>query len=47
VDGEARAPGEETIPDSNKDEVVVFEDFFVAGLHMPPHTALVDIQLKF
>jgi hypothetical protein len=29
------------------DEAVVFEEFFIAGLHMPPHPALADILLKF
>jgi hypothetical protein len=31
----------------NGDEVVVFEEFFTAGLRMPPHTVLADILLKF
>jgi hypothetical protein len=43
---EARAAGEETTPKLNEDEVV-FKDFFVAGLCMPPHSALADILLKF
>jgi hypothetical protein len=47
VEGEARAPGEETTPEPNDDEVVIFEDFFVAGLRMPPHSVLVNILLKF
>jgi hypothetical protein len=47
AEGEARAAGEETTLKSNEDEVVVFEDFFVAGLRMPPHSALVDNLLKF
>jgi hypothetical protein len=47
VEGEARASGEETTPEPNKDNVVVFEDFFVAGLCMPPRYVLADILLKF
>jgi hypothetical protein len=47
VDAEAWAPGEEMIPEPNEDKTVVFEDFFVAGLHMPSHPALADILLKF
>jgi hypothetical protein len=47
VEGEARAPGEETTLEPNDDEVVIFEDFFVAGLRMPPHSVLVNILLKF
>jgi hypothetical protein len=29
------------------DEAIIYRDFFVAGLHMPPHRALADILLKF
>jgi hypothetical protein len=29
------------------DEAVVFEEFFAAGLWMPPHLALTDILVKF
>jgi hypothetical protein len=32
VEGSAREPGEETIPEPNDDEVVVFEEFFTVGL---------------
>jgi hypothetical protein len=35
------------VPESNNDEAVVYVDFFVAGLRMPPHPALVDILLHF
>jgi hypothetical protein len=45
VDGEARAPGAETIPELDDDKVIVFEEFFVASLHMAPHSALADILL--
>jgi hypothetical protein len=37
----------ETVPESDNDEAVVYQDFFVAGLHMPPHPALADIVLHF
>jgi hypothetical protein len=47
VDGEAHALTAETVSEPDNDEVVVYEDFFVAGLRMPPHPALVDILLKF
>jgi hypothetical protein len=47
MDGEARAPVEETIPEPNDDEAIVFEDFFMAGLRMPLHSALADILLRF
>jgi hypothetical protein len=35
------------VPKPNDDEVVVYEDFFVARLCMPPHPALADILLHF
>jgi hypothetical protein len=41
------APGNETVPEPNNDEAMVYEDFFVAGLCMPPHPALADILLHF
>jgi hypothetical protein len=40
-------PGQETIPEPHLDEVVIFEEFFTAGLRMPPHPVLADILLKF
>jgi tRNA A37 threonylcarbamoyladenosine synthetase subunit TsaC/SUA5/YrdC len=40
-------PGQETILEPHLDEVVVFEEFFTAGLRMPPHPVLADILLKF
>jgi hypothetical protein len=46
VEGEARATGEETMPEPQEDQVVVYEDFFIAGLRMPPHHTLADIMLK-
>jgi hypothetical protein len=39
--------GEETVPEPNPDEVVVFEEFFTTGLRMPPHPVLADILFKF
>jgi hypothetical protein len=35
------------IPEPDDDEAVVYEDFFVASLRMPPHPALGDILLHF
>jgi hypothetical protein len=45
--GFARPPGTESISVPNKDEAVVFEDFFTAGLRIPPHPMLLDILHKF
>jgi hypothetical protein len=47
ADSEARAPGAEAVPEPHGDEDVVYEDFFLAGLCMPPHLALADILHKF
>jgi hypothetical protein len=47
VKDEACVPRAETMPEPRDDEAVVFEDFFVAGLCMPPHLALADILLHF
>jgi hypothetical protein len=47
ADGEARAPKAEAVPETDNDEDVVFQDFFVASLRMPPHPVLTDILLKF
>jgi hypothetical protein len=47
ADGMAHVLGEETISEPNDNEVVVFEEFFTAGLRMPPHPVLSDILLKF
>jgi hypothetical protein len=44
---EAHAPRAETMPELNNDEAMVYEDFFVTGLRMPPHPALADILLHF
>jgi hypothetical protein len=45
--GDVKTPKVMPVPEPNIDEVVVFKDFFSAGLHMPPHQALADIMLKF
>jgi hypothetical protein len=47
VDGEAHALTAETVSEPDNDEVIMYEDFFVAGLRMSLHPALVDILLKF
>jgi hypothetical protein len=39
--------GEEVILEPAAEEVVVFEEFFAAGLRMPPHPVLTDILIKF
>jgi hypothetical protein len=40
-------PGTEMVPEPNYDETIVYEDFFVTGLRMPPHPALGEILLHF
>jgi hypothetical protein len=45
--GHDRPPGSESVPNPQPDEAAVFEGFFAAGLHMPPHPVLVDILHKF
>jgi hypothetical protein len=45
--GGVRAPGLKTVPEPDHNEVVVYEDFFVAGLCMPLHPTLTDILLQF
>jgi hypothetical protein len=47
VEGGARAPGQQTVPEPEDDEVIIFKEFFFARLRMPPHLVLVDILLKF
>jgi hypothetical protein len=47
AEGDARVPGEEVILEAADDEDVVFEEFFVPGLCMPPCPALADIVFKF
>jgi hypothetical protein len=43
AEGIACVPREETIPELNGDEVIVFEKLFIAGLMMPPPLVLSDI----
>jgi hypothetical protein len=45
AEGEARELRAETILEPHDDEAVVYEDFFITGLHMPPHPVLGDILL--
>jgi hypothetical protein len=45
--GEAHAPRAETMLEPNGDEAIIYEDFFITGLHMPPHSALADFLLHF
>jgi hypothetical protein len=47
ADGKTWVLRVETVLEPNDDEVVVYEDFFFAGLHMPLHSALAGILLKF
>jgi hypothetical protein len=47
AEGNTRVPGEETIPKPTVDEVIVFEEFFVAGLWMPLQATLMEILLQF
>jgi hypothetical protein len=37
----------ESVLDPKENEAVVFEDFFAAGLRIPPHSVLLDILHKF
>jgi hypothetical protein len=46
-EGGARASGTKTVLEPDDDEAMVYEDFFVVGLCMPPHPALADILLHF
>jgi hypothetical protein len=41
-EGEARAPGAETVPEPNGDEASIYEDFFITDLCMPSQLALTD-----
>jgi tRNA A37 threonylcarbamoyladenosine synthetase subunit TsaC/SUA5/YrdC len=47
ADGMGCEPRDETVPEPNGDEAVVFEEFFTTGIRMPPHPVLADILLKF
>jgi hypothetical protein len=43
VNGEARAPWEEIMLEPDEDKAIMYEDFFITGLRMPPHPTFVDI----
>jgi hypothetical protein len=45
--GFARQPVAGSVLDPQENEVVVFKDFFAAGLRIPPHPILLDILHKF
>jgi hypothetical protein len=47
AEGSTRESREETVPEPTDHEAIVFEDFFTAGLQMPPHLALTEILLKY
>jgi hypothetical protein len=36
-----------SVSEPRANEVIVIEDFFTTGLHMPPHPVLADILCKF
>jgi hypothetical protein len=46
-DGMGRGPREEIVPEPNVDKVVLFEEFFSAGLRMPANPVLSAILLKY
>jgi hypothetical protein len=45
--GTARAPGRETVPKPQENEVFIFQDLLFAGLRFPLHPATVDILQYF
>jgi hypothetical protein len=45
--GFARLPDVESVPDPKENEAIVFKDFFVACLRIPPRPVLLDIMRKF
>jgi hypothetical protein len=47
TEGGARAPGEETIPEPERNEAIVFEEIFTTRLRMSSNPILLDILLKF
>jgi hypothetical protein len=47
AEGSTRESEEETIPEPNTDDAIIFKEFFRMGLRMPPHPALTKISLKF
>jgi hypothetical protein len=46
AEGSAHEPGEETVPELNTDEAIVFEEFFVVP-RMSPYPSLTKILLMF
>jgi hypothetical protein len=42
-----RESGEETVPEPNCDEAIVFEELFATGLRVLPHLAFTEILLRF
>ena len=42
-----RLSGGETIPDPKDDEVVIFKEFFEAGLRFPPHPLVISVLKRF
>jgi hypothetical protein len=40
-------PSGEAVLEPDPDEAIMYEDFFIAGLRMPPRPALADILLHF
>ena len=42
-----RPSGGETIPDPKDDEVVVFKEYFEAGLRFPPHPLVIGVLKRF
>jgi hypothetical protein len=47
AEGDERAPREEIVSKPERDEVVVFKDYFIVTLCKPPHLALAKILMKF
>jgi hypothetical protein len=47
AEGMGHEPRQETVPEPNPNEAVVFEEFFAASLRMPPHPVLSNSLLKF
>jgi hypothetical protein len=47
TEGAAQELGEEVVPEPAEDEAIVFQEFFAAGLQMPPQPVLADILVKF
>lgn len=45
--GDGRAPSDETVPDPQHGEIVVFYNFFAAGLRFPSDPLLFEILDRF